>query len=184
MSNSITTFEFPHVPQIWIALNRKLPLESLVNELVLLLLPKKTCLSHACGRFFSWLIRQYCIIRKSACTELTVVVSGPAVSCTSATLHTLCLTTYSVLTTIHPSREKGYTQTHFAVSFVCVCYQSGLETTVNARCLVSVLFSRSRFHTVKIFPTIIRVATCLLLQIHGLFQEKTATLRKNVRYVK
>jgi len=151
---------------------------------VLFLLRRKICLSHACGRIFPWLIVQHCIICKSACTELTVVVSGPAVSCTSATLHTHCLTTCSVLTTIHPSREKGYTQTHLAGSFVGVCHQSGLETTVNTRCLVSALFSRSLFHCLNTFPAITCVFTNLLLQIHRVFQEKTATLRKKVRYVK
>jgi hypothetical protein len=65
--------------------------------------------------------------------------------------------------------------------FVGVCYQSRLETTANARCLVSVLFSRSRFHCLSTFPTIICVATNLLLQIHRVFQEKTAILLKNVR---
>ena len=146
-------------------------------------MPRQTCISHAYGRIFPWLIKESCITCKSACTELTVLVSGPAVDCTSATLHTHCLTTCSVLT-IHPSRKKGYTQTHFAVSFVGLCYQSGLETTVNARCLVSFLFSRSRFHCLNTFPTIINVATYILLQINRLFQEKNATLRKNVRYVK
>ena len=80
---------------------------------------------------------------KAVCTELTVLVIGPAASCTSATQHTHCFTACSVLPTIQPSREKGYTQTHFAVPFVGVCYQSGLETTVNALCLVSDLFKQS-----------------------------------------
>jgi hypothetical protein len=54
----------------------------------------------------------------------------------------------------------------FFFFFVSECYQSELETTVNAHCLVSVLFSRSRFHCLNTFPTIIHVATNLLLQIH------------------
>lgn len=121
---------------------------------------------------------------QQACTELTVAVSGPAVTCPSATQHTHCPSACSVPPRIHPSREKGYTQTHVALSFVHVCYQSRLETTVNASCVVSDLFSRSCFQLPNSVPTMRRVATNPLPEVYIMFQEESAILIDNVLWFK
>jgi hypothetical protein len=149
VSKPIIYFEFSRVSQI----SDRFQHEINILEL-LFLLPSKTWLSHTRDRIFPWLIRQQCIIRKSACTELTVVVSGPAASCTSATQHThwphylFCPTNNSSVT-----REGDTRKLTSLFLFVDVCYQSGLETTLNALCLVSDLFSNSRSLCLNTFRT-------------------------------